>query len=71
MCEFHFSFTSFVPTVEPKHLESEELGAEEFEDAIKKILTKTEESDLETLVRNFIQSKSPLKMTEAMEIVHF
>ncbi|XP_074498778.1 outer dynein arm-docking complex subunit 1-like isoform X1 [Sebastes fasciatus] len=41
--------------VEPKHLESEELGAEEFEDAIKKILTKTEESDLETLVRNFIQ----------------
>ncbi|XP_078110775.1 outer dynein arm-docking complex subunit 1-like [Sander vitreus] len=41
--------------VKRKQLESKELGPEDFEDAIKKILTETEESDLDKLVRNFIQ----------------
>ncbi|XP_038578826.1 coiled-coil domain-containing protein 114-like isoform X1 [Micropterus salmoides] len=41
--------------VEKQQLESKELGLEDFEDAIKKILSETEESDLDKLVRNFIQ----------------
>ncbi|XP_059189620.1 outer dynein arm-docking complex subunit 1-like isoform X1 [Centropristis striata] len=41
--------------VKYKQLESTELGQEDFEEAIKKILTETEESDLDKLVRNFIQ----------------
>ncbi|XP_032377619.1 coiled-coil domain-containing protein 114 [Etheostoma spectabile] len=41
--------------VKLKQLESKEFGLEDFVDAIKKILTETKESDLDKLVRNFIQ----------------
>lgn len=54
----------FVPTVKHKQLDSKELGPEDFEDAIKKILKVTEESDLDKLVRNFLQSKSLLEQLE-------
>lgn len=54
-----------------KQLESKELGLEDFEDAIKQILRETEENDLDKLIRNFIQGRSPLNITEAIETVHF
>ncbi|KAJ4934383.1 hypothetical protein JOQ06_007180 [Pogonophryne albipinna] len=41
--------------VKHKELDSKELGPEDFEDSIKKILEVTEESDLDKLVRNFLQ----------------
>lgn len=41
-----------------------------FEEAIKKILTKTKEVNLEELVRNFIDSKSQLKTSEATAVWH-
>ena len=57
---------TFVPTVKHNKLESKD-----FEEAVKKILAEKGESDLDTLVRNFIQSEYPLNITEAIEIVHF
>lgn len=71
MYEFHFSFI-FVSVVEKgKTLESNELGLEDFEDVINKTLRETGDSDLDKLIRNFIQSRSPLNITEVMEVVHF
>ncbi|XP_072223286.1 outer dynein arm-docking complex subunit 1-like [Leuresthes tenuis] len=46
----------FYPTAEmPKQQESREWRLEDFESALTKILTETEESDLDKLVRDFIQ----------------
>ncbi|XP_044066414.1 outer dynein arm protein 1-like isoform X2 [Siniperca chuatsi] len=43
-----------------KQMESKELGLEDFEDAIKKILSETDESDMDKLVRNFIQMEEQI-----------
>ena len=57
----------FYPTAEKlKQQESREWRLEDFESALTKILTETEESDLDKLVRDFIQSKLPLNITEVI-----
>ena len=62
MRRMSLTFT-FVPIEEQsKQLKCKEWGLEDFEDAIEKILRETGESDLDKLVRNFIQSKSLLKI---------
>lgn len=62
----HISFPS-VSTVKCKHLDSKELEVKDFEDAIEQMLRDTEEKDLDKLITNFIQSRSPLNMTEGHE----
>ncbi|KAF3860244.1 hypothetical protein F7725_000499 [Dissostichus mawsoni] len=52
-----------------KQLDSKELGPEDFEDAIKKILEVTEESDLDKLVRNFLQMEE--KTYTLMKFVNY
>ncbi|XP_070695004.1 outer dynein arm-docking complex subunit 1-like [Pempheris klunzingeri] len=54
-CRVSLHFHIF-PVAEPrKKLESKEFGLEEFENAVKEILRETEESNLDELVRNYIQ----------------
>ncbi|KAK1898806.1 Coiled-coil domain containing protein 114 [Dissostichus eleginoides] len=55
--------------VKRKQLDSKELGPEDFEDAIKKILEVTEESDLDKLVRNFLQMEE--KTYTLMKFVNY
>ncbi|KAK5894397.1 hypothetical protein CesoFtcFv8_011093 [Champsocephalus esox] len=55
--------------VKHKQLDSKELGPEDFEDAIKKILKVTEESDLDKLVRNFLQMEE--KTYTLMKFVNY
>lgn len=63
---------TFVTTVEQREqLEFNERRLKDFEDAIKRVLRETGESDLDKLIRNFIQSKSLLNITVAVKVVLF
>lgn len=68
---FNFTFTILPIEEKCKQLESMEWEVEDFEDVLKQIHKETGESDLDKLVKNFIQSKSTLNITEAMEAEHF
>lgn len=63
-----FQFPCTIVTVDEKckQLWSMEWKLEDFEDAIKMILTGTQKSDLDQLVKNFIQSMSKLQITETL-----
>ena len=71
--EFDSSFTFSLHFLGEKYKEMKckQLGPEDFEEAIKQILRETEESDLDKLIRNYIQGRSPLNFPEAMDFVHF
>lgn len=60
------SFPS-VSIVKCKQLDSKEIEVNDFEDAIEQMLRDTEERDLDKLIRNFIQSRSPLNMTKGYD----
>lgn len=71
MRRMSLTFT-FVPIEEQsKQLKCKEWGLEDFENAIEKILRETGESDLDKLVKNFIQSKSLFKNTVSVEVLLF
>lgn len=67
--EFHFTYFNF--PIDVKQLASVEWELEDFEHAINKILRKTKESDLDKLIKNYIQSKCMLQIIETMEAVAF